>query len=263
VIFGGGGDVERSRPLAETVQLEPVQGTMNCIIRWPALPGEQFRLNLPEAIANNEGGRWGVNEIKPQWVPGEGGTQSYDVTVPKGMRLQIEMAPSEDHVDIRYRVTNLQAEDWTESLAFTCFNLGAAPSFSDFDMRRTYVWRQGQAFRLVDIERKFSTRPLVQLFGIEGARPWTEVPFVTKFHASPPDPCEPLIGIRSRDGRRTAAVASNPALFLFHNGEYSCIHSCPTLGPLEAGHTGEAMTRLYFLEASIDPLHHRYRDDFA
>ena len=244
------------------ITIRPSQGQMNCSLEWPVLPGQLFRLNLPEAIVNNEGGRWGVGEIKPSWVAGPDGQQSYEVEDPGGMRLKIRMEPFEDHVDIHYEVTNLQDKPWTESLAFTCFNHGAIYSMNDFELVRTYIWRKGKAYRLADIERKFSTRPLVQLFGIEGARPWQEVDFVSKFQASPPQPCEPLIAIQSRDGKYVTGVAAQPALFLFQNSEYSCIHSCPTFGALKPGETGRALTRHYFLEGDINDLRKRYDADF-
>ncbi|MFQ5808831.1 MAG: hypothetical protein ACE5JM_04340 [Armatimonadota bacterium] len=242
--------------------IRPSQGQMNCSMQWPLLPGEIFRLNIPEAIVNNDGGRWGVQEIKPRWQAGPDGQQSYDVEMAGGMRLQVRMVPFEDHVDINYEVTNLQKTPWTESLAFTCFNHGSVPSINDFELLRTYIWRKGKAYRLVDIERQFSTRPLVQLFGIEGARPWPEVDFVARFRASPREPCEPLIAIQSRDGRLVTGVAARPALFLFHNAEYSCIHSCPTFGPLKPNETGKALTRHYFLQGTIEDLRKRYDRDF-
>ncbi len=244
------------------IMIRPSQDRMNCSLEWPPLPGEIFRLNLPEAIVNNEGGRWGVREIKPRWEAGPGGRQSYDVEVPGGMRLHVRMQPFEDYVDIRYQVTNLQTTPWTESLAFTCFNHGSVPSINDFELLRTYIWRKGQPYRLIDIERKFSTRPLVQLFGIEGARPWHEIKFVAKFQATPPEPCEPLIAIQSRDGKHVTGVAAHPALFLFQNAEYSCIHSCPTFGALKPNETGEALTRHYFLEGTAHDLKKRYDEDF-
>jgi len=172
------------------------------------------------------------------------------------------MVPFEDHVDIHYQLTNLQDTAWTESLAFTCFNHGSAPSLNDFELLRTYIWRDAKPYRLIDIERKWSTRPLVQLFGIEGARPWREVQFVAKFQASPDEPCSPLIAMQSRDGKLVTGVASHPPLFLFQNAEYSCIHSCPTFGPLKPNETGKAVSRLYFLQGTARDLKKRYDEDF-
>ena len=53
-------------------------------------------------------------------------------------------------------------------------------------------------------------------------------------------------------GTRLVAVVSKPALFLFQNMEYSCIHSGAGFGRLEPGQSGEAVTRLYFVQGAVE-----------
>ena len=60
------------------------------------------------------------------------------------------------------------------------------------------------------------------------------------------------MAIRSRDGKRLVAVVSEPALYTFQNREYSCIHSAASFGALNPGESGEALTRIYFVESDLE-----------
>jgi hypothetical protein len=71
------------------------------------------------------------------------------------------------------------------------------------------------------------------------------------------------MAIRARDGKRVAACASRPALFLFQNLEYSCIHASPGFGPLKPGETGEAVTRVYLCELGVEGLRERVRRELG
>ncbi len=71
------------------------------------------------------------------------------------------------------------------------------------------------------------------------------------------------MAIQSRDGKRLVATASDPAMFLFQNMEYSCIHSAAGFGPLKPGESGEAVTRVYFVEAGLEDWHARMPADMG
>jgi len=98
---------------------------------------------------------------------------------------------------------------------------------------------------------------------VEGGPSWRDIPFVAGFEASPDTALEGWLVIVARDGRRLVATASRPTLFLFQNMEYSCIHSAPGFGSLQPGETGSALTRLYFVEASVEEWHARMRRELA
>ncbi|MCP3914472.1 MAG: hypothetical protein GY711_02820 [bacterium] len=116
---------------------------------------------------------------------------------------------------------------------------------------------------MIEVPRKFSTRPTVQSYSVEGAPPATDVPFAANFDATPDVTWEGWLAIQSRDGDRILATASQPPLFLFQNMEYSCIHSSPGFGALNPGETGHAWTRLYFVRASLEEWYGRLRIDMG
>ena len=74
---------------------------------------------------------------------------------------------------------------------------------------------------------------------------------------------EGWLAIRARDDRHMVATVSKKALYTFQNREYSCIHSAPTFGPLKPGEEGNAITRIYFVEATLEDWYERMTREFA
>ena len=98
---------------------------------------------------------------------------------------------------------------------------------------------------------------------MEGAPAGKDIPFVDAFKSTPENVAiEGWMAIRSMDDTHMVAVVSKPALYTFQNREYSCIHSAPTFGPLKPGATGAAITRIYFVEASLEEWYMRMTKEF-
>jgi hypothetical protein len=74
---------------------------------------------------------------------------------------------------------------------------------------------------------------------------------------------EGWMAIRARDDQHMVATVSKKALYTFQNREYSCIHSAPTFGALAPGETGNAFTRVYFVEANLVDWYERMTAEFA
>jgi len=175
----------------------------------------------------------------------------------------LTITPGIDTVDIHIAVTNQSTRIWANSLAFTCFNCREAPSVADFECARHWA-RSGQQFkRLTEVRRRFSARPTVQAYSVEGATPATQLPFINAFQATPDAALEGWLAIQTPFGSRLAAVVSKPASFLFQNMEYSCIHAGPSFGTLQPGQTGQARTRIYLVRASLDAWYLRMRAEMG
>ena len=114
--------------------------------------------------------------------------------------------------------------------------------------------------RLAEVPRAFGPRPTIQLYSVANQPAGSEIPFVANFRETPPDlALEPWMAIASRDDKRLAAAVSVPGLFLFQNMEYSCIHAGAGFGRLEPGQSGDALTRLHFVEATVEEWYARMR----
>lgn len=78
---------------------------------------------------------------------------------------------------------------------------------------------------------------------------------------SPLVPSNGLTGCFSADGRHLMAVAWEPYQEIFQ-GVVTCIHSDPRIGGLQPGETKKIHGKIYLIEADIDALLRRYRQDF-
>lgn len=229
-----------------------IQGEMSCrLFDIPLFPGRETFLGYPEAIGDAARAVW-FGGLRPIWEAREDG-----VWISRGRRqgelsYEITVTPGEDFVECRFRLTNESSRAWKESLAFNCFQCGMVPEIRDHECVRTYVGLRGRARRLVELPRVFGPRPTIQLYSVEGAPPGTEIPFVASFAATPDIVLESWIGVLSRDGRKFVATVSKPALFLFQNMEYGCIHSATGFGPLEPGQSAQGSNRVYFVASAPD-----------
>jgi len=245
------------------IRFQPKQGTMHgTLSSVPAFPGEVFSLNIPEAIGDAAHTLW-QTAVRPEWslLP-EGGWRA-EARREGELAYRAEVSTTADTVDITLALTNESPRSWRQSCAFTCFNCGFAPSIIDRECLRHYVGIHGEIKRLTEVPRVFGPRPTVQLYSVDGAPPGREIPFVARFQATPDVVLEGWMAIQSRDGKRLVAVVSRPALFLFQNMEYSCIHSCPGFGPLAPGETATAITRLYLVEATLEDWYACMKRDLA
>lgn len=229
----------------------------------PAFPGEGFSVGIPEAIGETARSYW-FGAITPEWHDLGGGTWESVGRVEGQLRYVARITPSDDFVDVLVTLTNESEQTWDQSHAFNCFSCGGAPSVADRECVRHWVRRDGRLRRLIEVPRQYGPRPTVQLYSVEGAPRAADIPFVAAFQATPADVVlEGWMAILARDGRRLVAAASKPTLYLFQNMEYSCIHAAPSLGRLDPGQTGEALTRLYFVKATLEDWRQRMLRDLS
>lgn len=234
------------------IRFRPRQGHMGGTLTEVGLfPGDAFGLGIPESIGDSAQARW-FGTLKPEWKELDDGAWQSIGREPGELTYVLTVRPGEETVDIEIALTNESGRTWREGMAFNCFQVGGSPALRDHDCVRHWVRANGRFQRLVEVPRVFGPRATVQLYSVEGARPGMEIPFVASFRATPDVALEGWMAVRAPDDRRMAAVASKPALFLFQNMEYSCIHSAPSFGTLAPGQTGRALTRIYFVEATLE-----------
>ncbi|HJN15998.1 MAG TPA: hypothetical protein QGH10_10925, partial [Armatimonadota bacterium] len=203
-----------------------------------------------------------IGSVEPKWEALDDGAWLQTARLENELSYAITLTPYDDVIDIHVKLTNESDRTWANSLAFNCFNVGG-PSVRDHECVRHWCRVGGEFKRLVEVPRKFSRRATIQLYSVEGQPPGSEIPFVHNFRATPEElDLEGWLAVVSRDGTRLVATASKPTLFLFQNMEYSCIHAAPSLGRLEPGETGEAINRIYFVEASLAEWHLRMLTDW-
>jgi hypothetical protein len=237
---------------------------MNSLItNVPGFGGDIFRLNFPEAIGPTNN-RQIHSTIECSWEEGSPGTWKQTGRVDGMLKYTIDVSVHKDYVDFIQKLSNLSQEKWEQTMAFNCFNNGSAHSVRDHECIRHWVRTDGEFKKLIEAPRVFGPRPALQLYNVEGAPPGRDIPFVARFQSTPEEfTMEGWMAIRARDDRHMVATVSKKALYTFQNREYSCIHSAPSFGSLEPGETGNALTRVYFVEASLEEWYDRMSEEFA
>ena len=245
-----------------TMRFVSLPGRMSgLLLDVAAFPGEVFDLNIPEEIGDiaqitSEG-----SFLRVDWVeqsPGQwfstgrlAGECSYEVT----------LVLTDDTVDIQILLTNESNRVWQHGTAFNHFSPHDCPSVRDFEVLRHWV-RVGDVFQpLSQLPRVFSGRPGVQVFNVLGAPPVSQLPFANAFQATPSFTAEGWIAIQSRDGSRLVAIVAKPALFLFQNSEFTCIHAAPDFGTLAPGQFAVTQTRIYFVQSTLLEWYTRMRGE--
>ena len=228
----------------------------------PGFEGDVFSLNFPESIGPTDAARW-FDTIQCRWEKTDDVHWKGHGWVDGVLSYTIQVYIFEDFVDFLIRLRNESQEIWKETLAFNCFNNGSALSVRDHECKRHWVRSGGEFKRLIEIPRKFGPRPALQLYSVEGAPEGKDIPFVNGFRSTPENVAiEGWMAIRSRDDSHMVAVVSKPALFTFQNREYSCIHSAPGFGALKPGERGSALTRVYFVDVSLEDWYERMTREF-
>lgn len=245
------------------IRCEGVPGQMYCrITDIPAFPGRHTSLGYPESIGDAARPVW-YGGLEPTWERAANGVWSSRGRRPGELAYELTVTPHADFVESRYRLTNESHRHWEQSLAFNCVPCGSIPEVRDHEGLRTWSEHGGQLRRLTDLPRVFGPRPTIQLYTVPGAPPGKDIPFVASFRATPDVVLGDWMAVCARDGRRLIATVSRPALFLFQNLEYGCIHSANGFGALAPGQTGEGLNRVYFVTASLADWRATMRRDLA
>ncbi|MBP8127947.1 MAG: hypothetical protein KA184_00085 [Candidatus Hydrogenedentes bacterium] len=240
------------------LQLRAVQGAMSFEVSGSdVFPGLTLYCGFPEAIGDAAGAVWFGDTTSIVWTEQDRGAWRCEGKAEGRLQYSLDVMPFDDCVEVVQSLTNRGNRRWRQSLAFNCVSPGSYDAIFDYECLRHWVGYLGSCARLASLPRVFGPRPTVQLYSVEGAPKGRQIPFVAYFQATPDVVLEPWIAIASADGRRALATVSEPALFLFQNIEYSCIHSAAGFGALRPGQTGRARTRIYLAAATTEEMRER------
>ncbi len=229
-----------------------------------AFPLGTVQLGFPEAIGDVDLTAWVYRGIKVTWDQLPDGTWRCKGDQPGELTYSYEIRCAADYADVVYTITNKSNRTWKQSFAFNCVNGSATDRIRDLEAARHWVrTAKGEFKRLVEVPRAIGPRPTIQFYSVVGQPRAESLRFVDNFKATHKDvTLEGWLAIQSTDGKALLATVSKPALFLFQNMEYSCIHSALAFGHLEPGQSASGVTRVYIVEATVEDWYHRMQREF-
>jgi len=247
----------------EKIKITPREGRGQITMTVPILGGISTGANVPEDLGERHRTLYRLHDTPNDWEDLGDGAWGYTVTQDGLYSMTVALTPHEDCVDVRVSAKNLSQNKFEYVFTFTCFGLGGAQAFTDIEMLRTYVYKDGAPKRIIEMDRTPSQRPLLQMYPITGTIHCDEIDFIRGFRATCKEAAdEGLMYIVSRDGKMVSGVAAENPLYLFNNAEYSCVHACPTLGHPAPGEEVASFSRFYFLHGSHDEFLKRVQTDF-
>jgi hypothetical protein len=222
----------------------------------PELPGETFRITIPEIIADAEAVIVPWSQASPNWEIGADYAR-WSGEEENCFRMQAEVVFRGEQILTKVKLTNLSSRIWEQVHSFTCFAFWEAPRFDNPELDRMYLpiaegWKTvGELFAEHDPgDGPYTFFPVAGGPSLESMWLCRVIPQWYPQVVSKGGGC-----VVSRDGRWVAGMrTSNPA-FLFVNRRERCIHANPLHATIASGETVEGTSLIHIFRGG--------RQDFA
>jgi hypothetical protein len=187
------------------------------------LPGEVFRITIPEIVSDGGGVIVPWSQPSPNWDIDER-SAGWSAEAPGRFSMTASVTFTDGPIATTVALTNLSPNTWTRVTAFTCLAYWESPLFDDPDLSRTYVpvengWKAvGELFR----DHDPGGRPYT-FFPVEGRPPLASLWLCREIPQWHPDGSP----VAPRVVRATALVAGEcqGAAFVFVNRRERCVHA--------------------------------------
>lgn len=219
----------------------------------PCLPGQIFRLIIPELISDAEDDPLPWGHASPErWEIGKN-RASYRVVIEGVIRAEVEVLFKGERIEARVSVTNLSERVWRHSNAFTCLLLKGASLFSDPQLARTHVPVGDDWKPLSELFRETSTGNAATFCKVKGGSHlknlWVcrEITNHCPRHLSHGSIC-----VASKDAQWVVGMTSPDPAYVFNNPGLPCIHADPLLGTIEPGATAEGVSVIHVFRGTVE-----------
>jgi hypothetical protein len=251
-------------------------------VAHPELPGNVFDFRTCEAVLDGDRdfGLFRVKLALPGSPHGQAwftnsSSMGYQWRYPEGVEVHFTAKPESDHVAVVYTIFNHTSAPLERVHLHPCVTTTEAPAFfppltprrmstlpansTDKDytelLTRLLVWSGGHALRLDGTEH---ARREVHL----SLMPRSEPPIQWAWWINATNTFdEPLIVLQSRDGRYTAGLSFERALWASANtgDDRACFHLFPAFGRIEPGGSATTSGAFWLLRGSPEDLRRRIR----
>ena len=249
-----------------SITLEPKDGSMHVRVLVPGLEDEPFVIIFPESIGARDD-LPAHKEVKPEWETLPDGGLGYTWHKEDWVHVRAEMRPGADFIDMNLTVKNLSEKTWNEVFAFNCLSPDAgeadAPSFRTPQSRGTFIVTEGGLTKIGEIPPHNGPNPKLHFIFTRETIDLPRCYYESLQNSHDTPVTESFIATVSQDGERVIAMGCKQALFLFQNDQFTCIHASPFFGDMAPGEERSIRQRAYFMQASLEEVHDRYRREFG
>jgi hypothetical protein len=216
------------------------------------LPGQVFKVVIPEIITDRQETLLGWNESVSHWDIGPEHA-SWDCEIPGVIRANSSVLFGQELIEARVRMTNLSQRTWELANAFTCFAFYEAPLFDNPELDRIFFPVDGRWRSVADLFAQ--TNPgdgPYTFFSVKGGPQIRDIRVVRLVRQTHPQAIDYGAGcVVSKDGQWVAGVSTGRPAYVFCNRRERCIHANPLYGPIAPGQTAEDTTYIRIMRGGL------------
>jgi hypothetical protein len=228
--------------------------TQTVAFELPELPGQEFRIVIPELLSDAEEPIVPWEQPSPKWEITENLIRG--VTERPGIvRMEVSVQFQEGwQIATRVRATNLSARTWRQLIAFTCFAYYAAPVFDDPELARTYFPVEGKWRSVADLFRQHNPGDgPYTFFPVSGGPRLEDFWLCRRIPQRYPQAVTSGCGcVTSSDGKWVAGMTTPRPAFVFNNRRERCIHADPFMGEVVPGQTVEGASTIHVFRGNLE-----------
>jgi hypothetical protein len=245
---------DSNRVSQRKVKLGPVASLPHQTMRFelPDLPGEEFRVVIPELISDATDPILPWSQPSPNWEIGDNVARCL-IEISNSIRMQAEIRFRQEQIQTTVKATNLSQRAWQKANAFTCFAFYAAPLFDDPQLTRTYFPVDGEWKSIANLfaEHNPGNGPYT-FFRVAGGPPLEDFWVAREIQQQHPQivstGCACVV---SKDGKWVAGMTTRTPAYVFHNRRERCIHTDPLMGTVPAGASTEGVSTIYIFRGTV------------
>jgi hypothetical protein len=218
----------------------------------PDLPGEEFRIALPELLSDADQPilPWGF--VSPEFEIRDNVARLV-IELPGEVQMEARVHFGEDRIKAQVSATNLSKRKWEMFNAFTCFACHKAPSFHDPEATRTYFPVKGEWKPVTELRSQYGTDngPFTFL-PVAGGPDLDDLWVCRKLQGHYTGPASQNCAcVVSADGGWVAGVTTRSAAYLFNNRKLTCVHAAPLMGSVAPGASSDAVSTIFIFRGTI------------
>lgn len=241
-----------ARQAVRTYKIYPDSLNQTFNFEMNVLPGQVFKIVIPEIITDNKEILLGWNQKVRHWDIGPDYAR-WDCEIPGVIRAHSTVSFGQKVIEARVKITNLSQRTWELTNAFTCFAFYDAPLFDNPDLDRIMFPVNGKWRSVADLfaETSPGNGPYT-FFSVKGSPPIKDMKLVQLIRQTHPQIIDYGAGcVVSKDGKWVAGASTSHPAYVFCNRRERCIHANPVYDPIRPGETVEQSTYIRIMQGGV------------
>ncbi len=218
----------------------------------PQLPGETFKIVIPELVSDNKEPIIPSSLPSPNWDI-EKEAARWQAEIRDVVRMEAAVLFRDEQIQTSVTVTNLSHRIWENVNAFTCFAYYDAPLFDDPKLTRTYLLVEEEWKSIAELfaENSPGNGPYT-FFRVRGGPALEDMWNYRRINQIHPQVVSRgCCCVVSTDGQWIAGMTTRKPAYVFNNRNERCIHADPDMGNVAPGETSKGNSTVHIFRGTL------------